>query len=105
MNHLRVPIQNPKPDIERFLAAMAGKVVPDRAPMVEYLIDDAVMRPILENMLGRDWVETSDKTEYMGGQMEMTKENTEIVNAWLDNQIAFWYHMGYDFIRVEASWR
>jgi uroporphyrinogen decarboxylase len=39
----------------------------------------------------------------MGGQMEMSKENLKTINAWLDNQIAFWYHMGYDFVRVEAS--
>ena len=103
MHQLRVPIEKPKPDIGRFLAAMSGRIVPDRPPMVEYLIDDAVMRPILEGMLGRRWAETADKTEYMGGQMDMTKENTEIINAWLDNQIAFWYHMGYDFIRAEVS--
>jgi uroporphyrinogen decarboxylase len=61
------------------------------------------MQPILENMLGRTWVDTSDKTEYMGGQMEFSKENLRTINAWLDNQIAFWYHMGYDFVRVEVS--
>ncbi|MHC4674048.1 MAG: hypothetical protein ACYTBZ_16305 [Planctomycetota bacterium] len=103
MNGYRVPIEKPKPDIQRFLDAMSGKKVPDRAPMVEYLIDDALMKPILENMIGRKWVETSDKEEYMGGQMEMSQENHKTVDAWLDNQIAFWYHMGYDFIRIEVS--
>lgn len=103
MHRFRVLIDNPKPDIEAFLAAMNGSVIPERAPMVEYLIDDAVMKPIIEKMLGRRWIETADKTEYMGGQMEMTTENTATINAWLDNQIAFWYHMGYDFIRVETS--
>lgn len=71
--------------------------------MVEYLIDDAVMKPILENMMGRQWCDTADKTEYMGGQMDMSKESLDITNSWLDNQIAFWYHMGYDFVRVEVS--
>jgi len=103
MNTYRVPLAKPQPDIQRFLDAMSGKTVPDRAPMVEYLIDDAIMKPILEKMMHRRWVETSDKDEYMGGQMEMTKESLEKVNAWLDNQIAFWYHMGYDFVRVEVS--
>src|SRR4030042_5720680 len=103
MSGYRVPIQKPKPDIQRFLKAMSGKAVPDRAPMVEYLIDDALMKPILVDMMGRKWVETSDKEEYMGGQMEMSRENMATINAWLDNQIAFWYHMGYDFIRAEVS--
>ncbi len=103
MSRFRVPIQRPQPDIKNFLDAVSGRRVPDRAPMVEYLIDNAVMQPILEDMLGRTWVDTSDKTEYMGGQMEFSKENLQTINAWLDNQIAFWYHMGYDFVRVEVS--
>lgn len=99
----RVPIEKPKPDINRWLDAMSGKKVPDRVPMVEYLIDNVLMQSILEKMIGRKWVDTSDKTEYMGGQMDFSKDNLETINAWLDNQIAFWYHMGYDFIRVEVS--
>lgn len=98
-----VPFKTPKPDINRFLDAISGRKVPDKVPPCEYLIDNAVMKPILENLIGRKWVDTSDKTEYMGGQMDFSKENMEIVDAWLDNQIAFWYHMGYDFTRVEAS--
>ena len=103
MMKFKVPIEKPKPDIRRFLDVMAGKETPGKAPVVEYLVDNAVMRPILENMLGRKWVDTSDKTEYMGGQMDFSEENLGVINAWLDNQIAFWYHMGYDFIRVEVS--
>jgi uroporphyrinogen decarboxylase len=99
----RVPIAKPKPDIEKFLDTMSGGRVPERAPMVEYLVDNAIMRPILEDMMGRTWVDTSDKDEYMGGQMEFSREDLETVDAWLDNQIAFWYHMGYDFVRVEVS--
>jgi len=68
---------------------LSGDKVPDRAPLVEYLIDNAVMRPILEKMMGRTWVDTSDQTEYMGGQMVSSEANLEIVNVWLDNQIAF----------------
>jgi hypothetical protein len=98
-----VPLSKPRPNVERFLAAMSGQKAPDKAPLVEYLIDNAVMRPILENMMGRKWVETFDQTEYMGGQMDFSAANLEIINAWLDNQIAFWYHLGYDFVRVEVS--
>ena len=103
MNKFKVPIDNPKPDIKKFIQAMKGDIVPDKPPIAEYLIDNALMKPILEEMMGRKWVETSDKTEYMGGQMDFSKENRGRINAWLDNQIAFWYHMGYDYIRMEAS--
>ncbi len=103
MNRFNVPVNKPRPDIGRFLAAMRGEIVPPKVPLVEYLIDNAVMRPILEGMMGRTWVDTSDKTEYMGGQMDLSKENLATIDAWLDNQIAFWYHMGYDFIRAEVS--
>lgn len=103
MQRYIVPLEKPRPDIDRFLNAMSGKKIPQKVPMVEYLIDNALMKPILEDMMGRKWVETSDKTEYVGGQMDFSKEGLETINAWLDNQIAFWYHMGYDFVRVEVS--
>ena len=103
MSQYKVPIENPKPDIDRFIKAMKGDIIPDKPPVAEYLIDNALMKPILEEMIGRPWIETSDKTEYMGGQMDFSKENREKIDAWLDNQIAFWYHMGYDYIRMEAS--
>lgn len=103
MSKYRVPIENPKPDIERFIDIMSGKIIPDRPPLEEYLIDNALMRPILEDLLGRKWIATSDKIDYMGGQMDFSKEDVETTNSWLDNQIAFWYHMGYDFVRIEVS--
>ncbi|MBN2578582.1 MAG: hypothetical protein JXB10_06280 [Pirellulales bacterium] len=103
MENFQSLLKKPKPDIQAFLDALTGKTAPDRPPMIEYLVDNAVMRPILEDLLGREWVDTSDKTEYMGGQMDFSQENLDCINAWLDNQIAFWHRMGYDFIRCEAS--
>jgi len=103
MDHFIVPLKKPEPNIDRFLKTMSGEIIPEKPPMCEYLIDDALMRPILENMMGRKWIEKSEKQEYMGGQMDFSKDNLEIINAWLDNQIAFWYYMGYDYVRVEVS--
>ena len=103
MGNFIIPFDKPKPDIEKFLYAVSGKKIPEKAPVMEYLVDNALMKPILEEMMGRKWVETSDKTEYIGGQMEFSKENIQTINAWLDNLIAFWYHLGYDFVRVEVS--
>jgi len=103
MEDFILPLEKPKPDIQKFLDAVSGQKVPSKAPMVEYVIDNAIMKPILEDMIGREWVDTSDKTEFMGGQMNFSKENVKTINQWLDNQIAFWYFMGYDFVRVEVS--
>jgi len=98
-----VPIKSPKPDINRFLDATMGRKIPEKVPPCEYLIDNIVMRPILEKLMGRTWVETAELTEYMGGQMDFSHEQKEEIDAWLENQIEFWYHMGYDYVRVEVS--
>jgi uroporphyrinogen decarboxylase len=103
MSTYLVPLDRPKPDIQRFLDAVSGRKVPDRPPIEEYLIDNALMMPIIEDLMGRKWVDTPDKTEFIGGQMDFSQENLETINGWLDNQIAFWYHMGYDYVRVEVS--
>jgi len=77
--------------------------LPDSAPTIVYLVDNALMKPILNDLLGRQWVDTSDKTEYMDGQMDFSGEARKTIERWLDNQIAFWYHIGYDFTRGEVS--
>ena len=103
MSGYRVPIEKPKPNIKKFIDTALGKIEPEEPPLVEYLIDNALMRPVTEKLLGRKWIDPPDLEEYMGGQMDFSKENIDVVNAFLDNQIASWYHMGYDFIRFESS--
>ena len=103
MSGYLVPLQHPRPDIGKFIRAMRGEIALEKPPLVEYLVDNALMKPILVDLLHRQWIDTSDKTEYMGGQMDLSKENRQIIDAWLENQIKFWYHMGYDFVRVEVS--
>ncbi len=103
MGRFIVPLEKPKPDIEHWVKVIKGEEAPERPPMVEYLVDNAVMKPILTQMMGRKWVATSEKEEYMGGQMDLSHESMETIRRWLDNQIAFGYHMGYDFVRVEVS--
>jgi uroporphyrinogen decarboxylase len=98
-----VPINKPRPDIENFCKVIRGEFTPKKPLVCEYLIDDNLMKAVLTGYLGRPWIEKSEKTEYMGGQMSFDKENMDTMNKWLDNQIAFWYHMGYDYVRVEVS--
>lgn len=66
-----------------------GRVPQYRTPLVEYIVDDFVMRPIVTDLLGREWVTpTGDR---------------ESLKAYLDNLIEFWYRMGYDFVRLEIG--
>ena len=34
--------------------------------------------------------------------MDFSRDRLGLVHTWLDNLIAFWYRMGYDFVRVES---
>jgi uroporphyrinogen decarboxylase len=103
MQKYNVPLLKPHPDIDNFIRGIKGEITPAKPLVCEYLVDDILMKQILTQNLGREWIEKSDKTEYMGGQMNFDKTDISIINHWLDNQIAFWYHMGYDYVRVEVS--
>lgn len=83
----RAPLCHPRPDVRNFLDAVLGRKLPERPPLVEYIVDDAVMRPILEDM-GREWVPF--------------REGDPEAGYW-DNFIEFWFRMGYDFVRFEIS--
>lgn len=87
-----LPLDRARPDPQRFIDVVLGRVRSERPPLVEYLIDDAVMRPISENLLGREWVAPSgaDRTA---------------MARYLDTTIAFWRAMGYDFVRYEEGAR
>ncbi len=68
---------------------MMGEESADRPPMVEYLVDPVVMRPIVTELMGREWVQP-------GG------DRASQARYW-DNYIAFWHQMGYDFVRLEIG--
>ncbi len=59
MSKIKVPLSNPKPNIDEFMQIMSGKGPIKRVPMVEYVIDDVLMKPILEDIMGRKWVDIS----------------------------------------------
>lgn len=89
----KLPLEKPQPNCGRFIDFLMGRVRGGRAPLVEYLVDEVVMRPVLEDMLGRHWVEQP----LDGGA------DREAQRAYLDNFIHFWASMGYDFVRFERS--
>lgn len=88
MSQLKVPISNPKPDYEVFLNSVLTNYEPARPRLVEYLVNAPVMKAVIE-MLDRQWVDPA------GDIPSRT--------AHLDNFIAFWYHLGYDFVRLELA--
>jgi len=66
-----------------------GRVPQTRTPLVEYIVDEMVMRPIVENVLGLSWPgPVTDRESY---------------DRYLDTLIQFWYRMGYDFVRFEVG--
>ena len=89
IGRFRVPLAEPRPDVERFIRILMGRERADRPPLVEYIVDPIVMRPVLA-ALGRAWV-------------EWDPEDSEAKAAYLDNFAEFWHCMGYDFVRFETS--
>ncbi|MEW6718802.1 MAG: uroporphyrinogen decarboxylase family protein [Chloroflexota bacterium] len=87
LRHL--PLKNPQPDAKKFIDILMGRAKSTRSPLVEFIVDDVVMRPIVTDLLGRRWIaEASD---------------CETQKAYLDNFIESWYRLGYDFVRFERG--
>lgn len=82
-----IPLVDPRPDAGQFIDILMGRAE-GRVPLVEYLVDDVVMRPIVTDLLGRPWAAGSDR---------------DAQRVHLDNFIAFWQRMGYDFVRFERG--
>ncbi|HOX40234.1 MAG TPA: uroporphyrinogen decarboxylase family protein [Candidatus Brocadiia bacterium] len=90
MTKFRVPLAHPKPDIERFMQVVIQRHETDRPPLVEYIVDGILYRPIVENLMGRKWA------DYL-------PDDRKAQEAYWDNYVAFWHCMGYDFVRLEMG--
>ncbi|NTV80058.1 MAG: hypothetical protein HGA24_01355 [Candidatus Aminicenantes bacterium] len=86
----RLPLKKARPDAGRFIDAIMGRGHSEKPPLVEYLIDEALRKPITTKILGRAWVDP-------------VAEDRADLEAYLDNFIAFWQGLGYDFVRFEQS--
>lgn len=87
-----LPLTKPRPDAASFIAVLGGRLTLSRPPLFEYLVDESIMRSVVVDMLGRTWVPPGGATR-------------EAVAAYLDNYIAFWYHLGYDTLRFPLGMR
>jgi uroporphyrinogen decarboxylase len=86
-----LPLKTPKPNGSEFVDLLLHSRPGRRVPLIEYIIDDVLLKPIVSDVLGRTWVP-------MGDDRASQK-------AYLDNFIKVWYHLGYDFVRFETGMR
>jgi uroporphyrinogen decarboxylase len=84
-----IPLANPKPDSRAFVDLLMHSRPGSRVPLVEYIIDDVLLKPIVSDLLGGSW------TPY-GADRSSQK-------VYLDNFIQVWYRLGYDFVRYETG--
>jgi len=84
-----VPLKNPRPDSREFIEILLGQKQGGRTPLVEYIVNDPVMKPIVTDLLDLEWVD-------FGADRESQKK-------YLDNFIEFWHRMGYDIVRFEMG--
>jgi uroporphyrinogen decarboxylase len=92
-----LPLSRPRPDARRFIDGLMGRVRNPRTPLVEYLIDDAVLKPVLEGLLERRWA------AYPDGDPGARPEDRDAQKAFLDNFIQVWHRLGYDCVRYERG--
>jgi uroporphyrinogen decarboxylase len=85
-----LPLETARPDADRFIDVLMGRRSAARPPLVEYLVDDAVRKPIVTGLLGREWADPAP-------------DDRPALDAYLDNFIAFWRGLGYDIVRYEES--
>ncbi|MBN2089515.1 hypothetical protein JW964_07870 [candidate division KSB1 bacterium] len=89
MKPRHLPLQHPTPNGQEFMDIIIGKSKSPRVPLVEYIVDDVLVKPIITNLLNREWADLTNEREAQ--------------KIYLDNQIEFWYRMGYDFVRFEIG--
>lgn len=89
MNLRNLPLRAPSPNIDEFVDCILGKRLLARTPLVEYIVDPTVMRPICTELLGIGWVdEVRDRSDW---------------ERYWDTFVGFWHGMGYDFVRLELG--
>ena len=87
MGFLRFPLKKPKPDAKYFLDVLLKRREPAYVPLFEYIVNEPVMKRLVEEVLGRKWVPFGPDRE---SQMR-----------YLDNYIEVFYRLGFDQIRFE----
>jgi uroporphyrinogen decarboxylase len=83
-----LPLLNPQPDAPRAAAYLLGKAALERPPLVEYIVDEFVMRGVYDR-LGMEWRQPTSEEDAQA--------------AYLENFARFHYHMGYSLVKFERG--
>ena len=89
MSFSHLPLPHPRPDAAQFVKIITGQNTPTRVPIVEYIIDEPVLRAVVTGLLGRPWAPFSPSRAAQAG--------------YCDNFIEFWFRLGYDCVRFETG--
>ena len=66
---MKLPLEKPAPDVERFIRIIRGDEIASRPPLAELFLDHEVERAIAKEYLGLDWVEPSTDRGQMGAYL------------------------------------
>ncbi len=84
---MEIPLRHPSPNFEELEKVIKGEKIPERVYFTELVIDEEVKKHITENFLGKRWVHSLPENK----------------KDYLNQDIYFWYKMGYDYIRVSGG--
>lgn len=84
---LGVPLDKPKPDFDELLKVLRGEKRARRVHFAELFVDGEIVSKVLSDFLG---------------ERPITSPEHDFEGYW-DQQIRFWLHMGYDYIRVSGG--
>jgi len=48
-----LPLAHPKPNAQQFIDILMGRTKSAKPPLIEYIVDDVVMKPIVTDLLYR----------------------------------------------------
>lgn len=84
-----IGLEKPSPDINRLMDHLMDRKKLSVPPLVEFLVDNSIIKQFTGEVLGRKWVDPGSDHDSQG--------------VYLDNVIAFWRELGYDYIRLELA--
>ncbi len=85
MRRIELPLEKPRPDIEKFCGVIRREIVPERPPLSELIVDGGVM----QKLLPAQWPD--------GLPREGPPEK------YLPGAVNFFFRFGYDYVRVSGG--
>ncbi|HPE70159.1 MAG TPA: uroporphyrinogen decarboxylase family protein [Thermotogota bacterium] len=86
-NAYNVPLRQPAPDFQTFREVLLGKKPAKKVHLVELIFDREIIEAVVRECLGK---------------VPVPSEDADFSTYW-DQRIAFWYRLGYDYIRVDGG--